>query len=49
RKRRALAEFNSNISRTIATKHIYLIENKNILHKRLITLKKHLVPSNATR
>lgn len=49
RQRKALAEFNSEISKTIAAKHLYLIENKDTPYERLTTLKKHLAPSDATR
>jgi hypothetical protein len=49
RQRKALAEFNSEIGKTIASKYLYLIENKDTPHDRLTTLKKHLAPSNATR
>ncbi|KAI1665823.1 Dimer-Tnp-hAT dimerization containing protein [Pyrenophora tritici-repentis] len=49
RQRKALAEFNFKISKTIAAKHLYLIENKDTLYERLTTLKKHLAPSDATR
>ncbi|KAF1934496.1 hypothetical protein EJ02DRAFT_493128, partial [Clathrospora elynae] len=42
RQKKALAEFNSEISKTIAAKHLYLIENKD-------TLKKHLALSDATQ
>jgi hypothetical protein len=45
RKKKALAEFNSEIGETIASKHLYLIENKDTPHDRLTTLKKHLPPS----
>lgn len=49
RQRKALAEFNSEISKTIAAKHLYLIENKDTPYERLTTLKKHLAPSDVTR
>ncbi|KAF2736457.1 hypothetical protein EJ04DRAFT_159940 [Polyplosphaeria fusca] len=49
RHKKALAEFNLDISTTIAAKHLYLIENKDTPHERLTTLKKHLAPSDATR
>jgi hypothetical protein len=49
RQKRALAEFNSEIGKTIASKHLYLIENKETPYDRLTTLKKHLAPSDATR
>ncbi|KAF2876068.1 hypothetical protein BDV95DRAFT_602095 [Massariosphaeria phaeospora] len=49
RQKKALAEFNSEISKTIAAKHLYLIENKDTPHDRLTTLKKHLALSDATR
>ncbi|KAI1670089.1 hypothetical protein L13192_05605 [Pyrenophora tritici-repentis] len=49
RQRKALAEFNSEISKTIAAKHLYLIESKDTPYERLTTLKKHLAPSDATR
>ncbi|KAF2728668.1 hypothetical protein EJ04DRAFT_503734 [Polyplosphaeria fusca] len=37
------------INKTIAAKHLYLIENKDTPHNRLTTLKKHLAPSDASR
>ncbi|KAI1688890.1 hypothetical protein KJE20_02068 [Pyrenophora tritici-repentis] len=37
------------LDKTIAAKHLYLIENKDTLYERLTTLKKHLAPSDATR
>jgi hypothetical protein len=49
RQKKALAEFNSEIGKMIASKYLYLIENKNTPHDRLTTLKKHLAPSDATR
>ncbi|KAF1360711.1 hypothetical protein EJ07DRAFT_52042, partial [Lizonia empirigonia] len=49
RQKKALAEFNSEIGKTIASKHLYLIENKDTPYERLTTLKKHLAPSDATR
>jgi hypothetical protein len=49
RQKKALAKFNSEIGKTIASKHLYLIENKDTPHERLTTLKKHLAPSDATR
>jgi hypothetical protein len=49
RQKKALAELNSEIGKTIASKHLYLIENKDTPHDRLTTLKKHLAPSDATR
>lgn len=49
RQKKALAEFNLEISKTIAARHIYLIENKDTPHERLTTLKKHLAPSDVTR
>ena len=49
RQQRAMAEFNSEIGKTIAAKHLYLIENKDTPYERLTTLKKHLAPSDATR
>jgi hypothetical protein len=47
--KKALAEFNSEISKTIAAKHLHLIENKDAPYQRLIMFKKHLAPSEATR
>ncbi|KAF1828587.1 hypothetical protein BDW02DRAFT_603287 [Decorospora gaudefroyi] len=35
--------------KTIAAKHLYLIENKDTPYERLTTLKKHLAPLDATR
>ena len=49
RQKKALAEFNSEISKTIAAKHLYLIENKDTPYDRLTTLKKHLAPSDTSR
>jgi len=49
RQKKALAEFNSEISKTIAAKHLYLIKNKDTLYERLLTLQKHLAPSDVTR
>lgn len=49
RLRKAMAEFNSEIGKTIATRHLYLIENKDTPHERLTTLKKHLAPSDTSR
>ena len=49
RQKKALAEFNSEIGKTIASKHLYLIENKDTPYDRLTTLKKHLAPSDASR
>jgi hypothetical protein len=49
RQKKAMAEFNSEIGKTIAAKHLYLIENKDTPYERLTTLKKHLAPSDATR
>jgi hypothetical protein len=49
RQKKALAKFNSEISKTIAAKHFYLIKSKNTPCERLTTLKKHLAPSDATR
>lgn len=37
------------ISRTIATRHLYLINGKDEIYDRLITIKKHFAPSAATR
>ncbi|KAF1925872.1 uncharacterized protein M421DRAFT_37025, partial [Didymella exigua CBS 183.55] len=37
------------IDKTIAAKHLYLIESKDTPYERLTTLKKHLAPSDATR
>ncbi|KAF2733871.1 hypothetical protein EJ04DRAFT_564732 [Polyplosphaeria fusca] len=49
RQKKALAEFDSEISKAIAAKHLYLIENKDTPHDRLTTLQKHLAPSDASR
>ncbi|KAF1938014.1 hypothetical protein EJ02DRAFT_355431 [Clathrospora elynae] len=49
RQKKAMAKFNSEIGKTIAAKHLYLIENKDTPYDRLTTLKKHLAPSDATR
>jgi hypothetical protein len=46
--KKALAEFNSEIGKKIASKHLYLIKNENTLYHQLTTLKKHLAPSDAT-
>ncbi|KAI0992344.1 hypothetical protein K3495_g15842, partial [Podosphaera aphanis] len=45
----ALAEFNLEISKTISYKRIYLIQDCETPHDRLIALKKHLAPDVATR
>jgi hypothetical protein len=49
RQKKVLAEFNSEIGKRIASKHLYLNENKDTPYDRLTTLKKHLAPSDATR
>ena len=49
RQKKALAEFNSEISKTIAAKHLYLIESKDTPYELLTTLKKHLTLSDALR
>jgi hypothetical protein len=49
RQKKALAEFNSGIGKTIALKHLYLIENKDTPHDQLTMLKEHLAPSDATQ
>jgi hypothetical protein len=48
RQKKTLANFNSEISKTIAEKHLDLIENKDTPYERLTTLKKHLAPSDVT-
>jgi hypothetical protein len=37
------------ISRTIATRHLYLINRKDDIYDRLITLKQQLAPTAAAR
>ncbi|KAF2820789.1 hypothetical protein CC86DRAFT_304141, partial [Ophiobolus disseminans] len=37
------------LDKTIAAKHLYLIESKDTPYERLTTLKKHLAPSDASR
>jgi hypothetical protein len=49
KKEKALREFNHEISRTIASRHIHLISDCSTPHDRLIALKKHLCPSTSER
>ncbi|KAF2688977.1 hypothetical protein K458DRAFT_465626 [Lentithecium fluviatile CBS 122367] len=49
RKSRALADFNSEISKTVAKRHLYLLWSKSTPYERLVTLKQHLAPTDATR
>jgi hypothetical protein len=46
---KALADLNTDISKTIAVRHIYLIKNYETPYDRLVTLKKFLCPTDATR
>ena len=49
KKAQALAEITLDIGKTIAKRHIYLIENADKAHKRLRVLKKHLALTDASR
>ncbi|KAF2876042.1 hypothetical protein BDV95DRAFT_484993, partial [Massariosphaeria phaeospora] len=49
KKEKALREFNYEISRTIASRHIHLISDCLTPHNRLRALKKHLCPSTLER
>jgi hypothetical protein len=49
KKEKALREFNHEISRTIAARHIYLISDCSSPYQRLKSLKKHLCPSTSER
>ncbi|KAF1936194.1 hypothetical protein EJ02DRAFT_387796, partial [Clathrospora elynae] len=49
KKERALRDFNHEISRTIASRHIHLITNCPTAYDQLKTLKKHLCPSTSER
>lgn len=49
RKVQALADFNLEISKTISKKRLYLIQDCETPHQRLVMLKKHLAPDAATR
>jgi hypothetical protein len=49
KKERALADFNSEISKTVAKCHLYLLWSKSTPYKRLVTLQKHLTPTDAMR
>jgi hypothetical protein len=48
RQKKALAKFNSEISKTIAAKHLDLIENKDLPYEQLTMLEKHLTLSDVT-
>ncbi|KAF1964022.1 hypothetical protein BU23DRAFT_494288 [Bimuria novae-zelandiae CBS 107.79] len=47
KQKQALQNLNTDISTTIAKRHIYLLHNKDTPHARLVSLKKHLAPSTA--
>ena len=49
KKAQALAEITLDIGKTIAKRHIYLIENADKAHERLHILKKHLAPTDTSR
>jgi hypothetical protein len=49
KKQKALRESNHEISRTIASRHIYLTSNCSSPYERLRALKKHLCPSSSER
>lgn len=49
KKEKALREFNHEISRTIASRHIHLISDCSTPYDRLRALKKHLCPSTSER
>ncbi|KAF1360728.1 hypothetical protein EJ07DRAFT_114190 [Lizonia empirigonia] len=49
KKEKALREFNHEISRTIASRHIHLISDCSTPYERLRVLKKHLCPSTSER
>jgi hypothetical protein len=49
KKEKALKEFNHEISRTIASRHIHLISDCSTPYDRLRALKKHLCPSTSER
>lgn len=49
KKVQALADFNLEISKTIAKRRLYLIQDCDTAYDRLVTLKKHLAPDVATR
>lgn len=44
-----MADFNLEISKTISKKRLYLIQDCETPHQRLVMLKKHLAPDAATR
>jgi hypothetical protein len=46
---KALADLNTDISKTIAVRHIYLIKDHETPYDRLVALKKFLCPTDATR
>ena len=48
-KKKALADLNTDISKTIAVRHIYLIKDHETPYDRLVALKKFLCPTDATR
>jgi hypothetical protein len=47
KQKQALQNLNTDISKTIAKRHIYLLHNKDTPHARLVSIKKHLAPSTA--
>jgi hypothetical protein len=46
---KALADLNTDISKTITVRHIYLIKDHETPYDRLVALKKFLCPTDATR
>ena len=44
---KALVDLNTEITRSIATRHLYLIQDLPTVHDRLVALKKHFCPSTA--
>jgi hypothetical protein len=49
KKVQALADFTLEISKTVAKRRLYLIQDCDTTYDRLVTLKKHLAPDVATR
>ncbi|KAF7566140.1 hypothetical protein PtrM4_144600 [Pyrenophora tritici-repentis] len=47
--KKALADLNTDISKTIAVRHIHLIKDHETPYDRLVALKKFLCPTDATR
>ena len=46
---KALVDLNTEITRSIATRHLYLIQDLPTVHDRLVALKKHFCPSTTDR